>query len=348
MTKTLMLLFFIVGVCIGLWIDLGTNRNQELTFKQSLKRTLFWIAAGLLFAIPLYLYHYKLHDLYNIADFRQYQQDYSSQFRIFENDLERTRHQFGINAVIQFITGYFVEYSLSVDNLFVMMLIFSSFKVNTHDQKRILIWGVAGAIIMRFLFIFLGGMLVKEFHWVMYVFGGFLLYSGIKLILSKEQEEKMDPENMGVVKLFSRFFRVSKKPHGGAFFIQDSGKRYATSLFVVLLVVEFTDVVFAVDSVPAIFGITRDPYLVFASNIFAIMGLRSLFFLLGHSMKKLTTLKYGLSLILIFIGGKMIAHNQLQAMGFREVHSLMVLSAILLLTYITSVFPVRLRRVKQK
>ena len=340
MTKSLMLAIFIISVCIGLWLDLGTKSGEKLNFRQSLKRTLFWVAAGLLFAIPVYMYHYKLHDLTGIADFRQYQLDYSSKFEIYENDLERTRHEFGFNAVIQFITGYFVEYSLSVDNLFVMMLIFSSFKVGADDQKRILIWGVLGAIIMRFLFIFIGGMLVREFHWVMYLFGGFLVYSGLKLMLSKDEDEKMDPESHPVVLLFSRFFRVTKQPHGGAFFIKENGKRYATALFVVLLVVEFTDVVFAVDSVPAIFGITRDPYLVFASNIFAIMGLRSLFFLLGHSMKKLSTLKYGLSLILVFIGGKMIVHDQLLALGFKEVHSLMVLCAILLLTYVSSVAPV--------
>lgn len=343
-----MLFVFVICVCIGLWIDLGTKPNQQLNFKQSLKRTLFWIAAGLLFAIPVYLYHDRLHELLSVADFRQYKQNYSSQFDIYEGDLARTRHEFGLNAVIQFITGYFVEYSLSVDNLFVMMLIFSSFQVSPNDQKRILIWGVVGAIIMRFLFIFIGGMLVREFHWVMYLFGGFLVYSGTKLLLSKEQDEKMDPENHGIVKWFSRFFPVTKKPHGGAFFIKENGKRYATALFVVLVVVEFTDVVFAVDSVPAIFGITRDPYLVFASNIFAIMGLRSLFFLLGHSMQKLTTLKYGLSLILIFIGGKMIVHDQLMSVGFREVHSLMVLGAILLLTYISSVAPVWYKKRKGK
>lgn len=343
-----MLLVFVVGVCIGLWIDLGTKRNQELNFKQSLKRTLLWITAGLLFTIPLYLYHYKLHELITLDDFRRYQQEFSSQFLIYEGDLARTKHEFGLNTVIQFVTGYFVEYLLSVDNLFVMMLIFYSFKVNSGDQKKILIWGVLGAIVMRFLFIFIGGLLIREFHWVMYLFGGFLVFSGTKLMFGKEQDEQMNPENHPVVKWFSRFFRVSKKSHEGAFFIRENGNRYATALFVVLLVVEFTDVVFAVDSVPAIFGITRDPYLVFASNIFAIMGLRSLFFLLGHSIKKLTTLKYGLSLILIFIGGKMIFHDQLAAMGFREIHSLLVLLSILLMTYISSVLPVWYAKRKAK
>jgi tellurite resistance protein TerC len=166
-----------------------------------------------------------------------------------------------------------------------------------------------------------------------------LIYSGLKLLLTKEQEEHLDTENHPIVKWVSRFFWVTKQPHNGAFFVNNNGKRFATSLFVVLMVVEFTDVVFAVDSVPAIFGITRDPYLVFASNIFAIMGLRSLFFLLGHSMKKLSTLKYGLSLILVFIGAKMLFNDKLQFLGFTEVHSLLVLAFILVLTYITSAAP---------
>lgn len=336
--KSLFLAGFLLFVAIGLVLDLGLGRSGSasgMTLKQSARRTLIWISAGLLFAIPLYYLHHHLHQLHTAADFAEFKRLYGSSFTLF-SDAEKCRDAFARESVIQYITGYFVEYSLSVDNLFVMMLIFGAFRVKQEDQKRILIWGVVGAVIMRFLFIFLGGMLIREFHWILYVFGAFLLFSGFRLLIKKEEDEHIDTGNHPMVRLVSRFFRVTTQDPNGKFFIRQHGRSYATALFVVLIVVEFTDVIFAVDSVPAIFGITRDPYIVFFSNIFAIMGLRSLFFLLGHSMKKMSTLQYGLSLILIFIGGKMLLEEKLKAVGFTAVHSLMVLAGILLLTYVSS------------
>lgn len=337
MIKTIFLSAFVIFVGLGLVLDLGIGSSQQesQSFRQSARRTVFWILAGLLFAIPLYFLHHHLHHLYTVQDFAAFKSTYGSSFTIY-NDIDRCRDAFARESVIQYITGYFVEYSLSVDNLFVMMLIFSTFKVNVKDQKRILVWGVIGAVLMRFLFIFLGGLLIREFGWVMYVFGAFLLISGFRLLIKKEEDEHIDTGNHPVVRMVSKFFRVTTQDPQGRFFLRQHGKRYATALFVVLLVIEFTDVVFAVDSVPAIFGITMDPFVVFFSNIFAIMGLRSLFFLLGHSMKKMSTLQYGLSLILIFIGAKMLLHHELKAMGFNEVHSLIVLASILLLTYVSS------------
>lgn len=325
-------------VALGLYADLGLGSKKNSgtpSFRDSLYRTLFWVGLGLLFCFPLYYLHPHLHNLESISDYNNYKVTYGSSLQVFE-DIERTRHEFSVQSVIQYVTGYFVEYSLSVDNLFVMMLIFGSFKVSAHDQKRILVWGVIGAVLMRFLFIFLGGLLISHFHAILYVFGAFLLFTGFKMLLSKDDDQGFDTENHPVIRWSSKYLRVSRQNPEGRFFIRQHGKKYVTSLFIVLLIVEFTDVVFAVDSVPAIFGITRDPYLVFFSNIFAIMGLRSLFFLLGHSLKKMSTLKYGLSLILIFIGGKMIFQKFLDSLGFNEVHSLLVLGSILLLTYISS------------
>ena len=339
--KVLFLLGFMLLVAIGLMVDLGLvgKSQKQLSFKQALWRTLFWIAAGLLFSLMIYGFHHQLHQLHSVADYQQFKTTYLSNFILFDN-IDKCQSSFAKESVINYITGYFVEYSLSIDNLFVMMLIFKSFGVDTQDQKRILVWGVIGAVLMRFLFIFIGGMLVREFHWVMYLFGVFLLYTGIKILFSGGGEETVDTDNHPVVKSVSKIFKVSKNDSQGKFFVRENGKRMVSVLFVVLIMVEVTDVLFAVDSVPAIFGITRDPYIVFFSNIFAIMGLRSLFFLLGHSMKSLSTLQYGLSLILMFIGAKMIFQRQLNAVGFHEVHSLLVLGGILLLTYISSfLFP---------
>lgn len=339
--KLLFLSGFLVLVAFGLIIDLGLlgKEQKTLSSKQAMWRTFAWIGAGLLFSIVIYFFHYSLHGLESVEDFRRFKETYGSNFVVF-NDVAKCKESFAGEAVVSYITGYFVEYSLSVDNLFVMLLIFSSFGIGVSDQKKILVWGVIGAVLMRFLFIFLGGLMIQQFHWMIYLFGVFLIGTGLKMLFSGGDDETIDTENHPVFKWVSRFFRVSREKHTGKFFIVKEGKRYATILFVVLVLVEFTDVLFAVDSVPAIFGITRDPYLVFFSNIFAIMGLRSLFFLLGHGIKNLSTLQYGLSLILIFIGVKMIFQKQLQNLGFNEVHALLVLGSILVLTYVSSfLFP---------
>lgn len=339
--KLLFLTGFLVSVALGLMLDLGFlgKEQKALTPKQAIWRTLAWITAGLLCSLVIYYFHYNLHNLNAVSDFQVFKQTYGSNFIVFD-DINKCRESFSKEAFINYITGYFVEYSLSVDNLFVIMLIFSSFGISTSDQKRILVWGVIGAVLMRFLFIFLGGLMIQQFHWMIYLFGGFLIITGLKVLFSGGDDETINTENHRVFKWVSKFFRISKENHTGKFFIVKDGKRYATLLFVVLVLVEFTDVLFAVDSVPAIFGITRDPYLVFFSNIFAIMGLRSLFFVLGHGIRNISTLQYGLALILLFIGIKMIFQKQLQNLGFNEVHALLVLGSILLLTYISSfIFP---------
>ena len=339
--KLFFLLGFIGFVALGLAMDLGLlgKGGNTVTTRQALWRTMAWITAGLLFSLVIYFFHHHVHGLKTVADYKNFKDTYNSNFIVFD-DVGKCRNSFSKEAVISYITGYFVEYSLSVDNLFVILLIFGSFGISNSDQKKILVWGVIGAVIMRFLFIFLGGLMIRQFHWMMFVFGGFLIMTGLKMLFSKDSEEKMDTENHRVIKWVSHIFPISNNNANGKFFIINNGQRYATILFVVLVLVEFTDVLFAVDSVPAIFGITRDPYIVFFSNIFAIMGLRSLFFLLGHGIKNLSTLQYGLSLILIFIGVKMIFQKQLQQLGFNEVHALLVLGSILLLTYISSfIFP---------
>jgi len=207
-------------------------------------------------------------------------------------------------VALTFLTGYLIEESLSIDNIFVIVLIFQYFAVPAQYQHRVLFWGILGALIMRGLFIGLGTALLARFEWIIYVFGALLVITGVRMAL--KQDEEFEGDQNPVVKLVRRIFPITDGYRGKDFFVLENGKRYATPLMLVLVLVEATDLIFAIDSIPAIFGITRDPFIVFTSNIFAVMGLRSLFFLLAHVVTKFHLLKYGLAVILTFVGVKMI------------------------------------------
>ena len=208
------------------------------------------------------------------------------------------------HTALTFITGYVIEESLSVDNIFVIVLIFSYFKVPEKYQHRVLFWGIIGALIMRGTFIGLGSLLLARFHWVIYVFGALLIITGIRMAFKADDE--FDGDHNPVVKLARRLLPFSADYDGQNFFTVENGKRLATPLFLVLVLVEFTDLIFAIDSIPAIFAVTQDSFIVYTSNIFAILGLRSLYFLLAHVVHKFHFLKYGLAMILTFVGVKMI------------------------------------------
>jgi tellurite resistance protein TerC len=210
----------------------------------------------------------------------------------------------GSEAGLQFLTGYLIEKSLSVDNIFVIALIFSYFAVPRLYQHRVLFWGILGALVMRAIFILAGAALLHRFHWILYIFGAFLLFTGIRMALHRDEE--IHPENNPVLKLVRRLVPVTNGYREGHFFVRHAGKLLATPLFLVLVLVETTDLIFAVDSIPAIFAVTEDPFLVYTSNIFAILGLRSLYFLLAGVMDKFVYLKLGLSAILVFVGAKML------------------------------------------
>jgi len=211
----------------------------------------------------------------------------------------------GSEAAQQFLAAYLVELCLSVDNVFVFILVFAYFKVEPRFQHRVLFWGIIGAVLMRAVFILVGVGVIQRFHWVLYVFGVFLVYTGIKMALPKKDEE-IHPDRNLAVRAFRRFFPVSTQNASGAFFVTESGRRMATPLFIVLLVIETTDLVFALDSLPAVLAITKDGFVALTSNIFAILGLRSLYFALNGVMQLFRYLKVGLAIILVFIGVKML------------------------------------------
>jgi len=210
----------------------------------------------------------------------------------------------GPQAGLEFFTGYLIEKSLSVDNVFVFLLIFTYFRVPAAYQHKVLFWGILGALVMRAIFIAAGVALVHKFHWIIYLFGAFLVITGIKMALAKDKE--IHPERNPVLRLFRRWVPVTEQYEGDRFFVLREGRRWATPLFVALLLVETTDVIFAVDSIPAILAITQDAYIVYTSNVFAILGLRALYFALAGFMKLFHYLHYGLSLILVFVGVKML------------------------------------------
>jgi tellurite resistance protein TerC len=264
-------ILFNIFVAVMLALDLGVfhRRAHTVKFKEALVWSLIWIALAGAFSVLVYFWH-------------------------------------GHTAMLEFITGYVIELSLSVDNLFVFLVIFRYFKVSGQNQHKVLFWGILGALIMRAAFILAGVGLIKRFHWIIYVFGVLLIYSGVKLL--RQEGSSVDPGKNPLLKAFRRLVPVTHDYVDGKFFVRRPAL-YATPLFVVLLVVETTDILFAVDSIPAILAITLNAFIVYTSNVFAILGLRSMYFALSGMMDLFQYLHYGLSCVLIFVGLKMIVSS---------------------------------------
>jgi tellurite resistance protein TerC len=264
-------ILFNVFILAMLALDLGIvgRRKREITFREAIAWSALWMTLAFAFAVVVFFWH-------------------------------------GRAPALQFVTGYIIEVSLSADNLFLFLLIFRYFNVPGEHQHKVLFWGILGALVVRGLFIAAGVGLIERFDWITYVFGALLVYSGLKFLRAGRQE--IHPEKNPVLRLFRRVFSVTDEYHGDRFFVRRAGL-YATPLFIVLLVVETTDILFAVDSIPAVLAITLNAFIVYTSNVFAILGLRSMYFALAGMMDKFHYLHYGLSLVLVFVGLKMIGKH---------------------------------------
>ena len=310
--------------------------------KQAGLMSFFVIALSMCFYFILITYGHLLHGIDSMEKLQQVISSHHHPVKVIPNDLEHSIQLYNQNLGLEYLTGYVVEYALSIDNIFVMVLIFTAFGVAQKNYHRVLFWGILGAIVMRFIFIFVGAALIEKFSWIMYVFGAFLVFTGIKMFLDKDKDDTIDTQNHPVVKFAKKYFKVHDHFVGNKFFVKIEGVKKITPLFLVLLIIEATDLIFAVDSIPAIFSVTKDPYVVFFSNIFAIIGLRSMFFLLAGIIDKFRFLKLGLALLLTFIGLKMLFHNYLDTFGFTTSHSLLIIVGILGLSILFSIiFPER-------
>lgn len=333
---------FLVFIVLILALDLGlfSKKDHVISLKQAGIMSFIMITLALGFYFLLIIDGHQLHGIDSYAKLQQIVKEHKHAITLIPGDFDASLKIYNQNLGIEFLTGYVIEYALSVDNIFVIVLIFSAFAVPEKYYHRVLFWGILGAIIMRFIFIFAGAALINQFSWILYVFGAFLIFTGVKMFFSNTEDDKIDTEKHPVVKFASRFFAIHPKYEGNNFFHKINGKRLITPLFLVLLIVEFTDLIFAVDSIPAIFAVTKDAYIVFFSNIFAIMGLRSMFFLLINIIHKFHYLKTGLAFLLTFIGVKMLAHDYLKLWGFTTEHSLFIILFILTASVVASlVFP---------
>lgn len=329
--ETLFLLGFLVFIFFILALDLGllNKKSDVVSMKQAGLMSFFVVVLSMCFYFLLITYGHLLHGINSMEKLQEVISSHHHAVKVIPGDLENSIQLYNQNLGLEYLTGYVVEYALSVDNIFVMVLIFTAFGVAQKNYHRVLFWGILGAIVMRFIFIFVGAALIEEFEWIMYVFGAFLVFTGIKMFLEKDSEEKIDTQNHPIVKFANRFFKVHNHFVGNRFFVTIEGVKKVTPLFLVLLIVEATDLIFAVDSIPAIFSVTKDPYIVFFSNIFAIIGLRSMFFILAGIIDKFRFLKIGLAILLTFIGVKMLLHHYLDDLGFSTTHSLFVIVGIL-------------------
>lgn len=318
-------LVFTFFVLFLLALDLGVfHRNaHEVSFKEAATWSVVWITLSMLFNVGLYYY----------ADWKFAQDPRLLAIPSFDPSAASWQ------VSLEFLTGYVVEKTLSVDNIFVFVMVFSYFAIPSKYQHRVLFFGIIGALIFRAIFIALGAQLM-QFHFVIYIFGGFLIVTGIKMMFTPDKE--VDPEKNFLIRLFTRFVPVTNELKGQKFFVKQNKRVYATPLLIALLFLELTDVVFAVDSVPAIFALTNEPMIVFTSNIFAILGLRAMYFMLAGAVDKFHLLKYGLSVVLVFVGLKMVWLNDWYGGKFPISWSLgIILGVIAVSVFVSLMFPKR-------
>ncbi len=340
--EVIFFVLFSVFILTVLLIDLlliGRKRHVLSTLEAAIW-TGVWVSFAVGFYFLIYYFGDKLHSISSFSDLQLVAAKYAPHLKLTDGNLEQSLLVYRKNMATEYITGYLIEYTLSLDNVFVILMILNGFSVPQKNYKTVLFWGILGAVGMRFIFIFLGAAMVQRFQWTLILFGAFLIYSGVKIYLERNKEQKIEVAHHPVVRILSKWFRIYPEFKDSKFLHRENGKLFITPLLIVLFVIEFTDLIFAFDSIPAIFSVTRDPYIVFFSNIFAIIGLRSLFFLVIKIFYLFTYLKEGISVLLIFIGLKLVFHHWLDDLGYKSEYSLYFILLVLAGSIVLSVlFP---------
>jgi tellurite resistance protein TerC len=336
----------LVSTILVLDLTVIGKKSHVLSLKESLIWTAVWVTIAMLFYFFLAYHGEKIHGIKDMKHLIEVQQKYAPHLSLDKTNLSKSIEIYRQNMATEYITGYVVEYTLSVDNIFVMLLILTGFSVQAKFYKKVLFWGILGAILLRCIFIFVGAALIQKFEWILFLFGAFLIFSGIKMYIERNETEKIEPHNHWLVKFLSNHLPVFQRYVGGNFFIRKNRKAYITPMLIVLILIEFTDLIFAFDSIPAIFAVTRDPFVVFFSNIFAIIGLRSLFFLLAKIVNLFRFLKIGVAVLLAFVGVKLLVGDWLQHIGFKTIYSLYIILSILAVSILFSLlFPLKTKEV---
>lgn len=331
-------LVFIIGVLMIDLVLVGRNVHVIST-KEAVIWSIIWITLGISFYLVIYFWGHLLHGITSKEKLLEIVHLYNPYLEFKTNSFAEMLNEYKHAQAINYLSGYFIEKTLSIDNIFVMIMILNGFAVPQKDYKLILFWGIFGAIILRFIFIFAGVAIIHRFEWVLFVFGGFLLFQGIKIMFEKEKKAK-DPKDSKLIKWVSRHVNVTTEYGHDSFWFRENGKLIFTPLFLVLIMIEFSDLIFAFDSIPAIFAVSRDPYIVFFSNVFAILGLRSLFFLLANLVTKFRFLKSGVALLLVFVGAKLVFHENLRDWGFQPEYSLYFIGFVMVVSVVLSlIFP---------
>lgn len=340
-TEVILMGSFLLLIVIVLMIDLLVvgRHSHIVSTKEALGWTSVWFILSMGFYVFLKFYGHMLHGIETPAELTDIVSRFAPELRFRMTDFDGMLGEYRNHMSMSYLAGYFIEQTLSIDNVFVILLILQGFSVPQKNYKTVLFWGVLGAIILRFIFIFAGAALIQRFAWILYIFGAFLVFQGIKILIKKDGHDK-DPHDYAIVKFLSRYLNISKEYHGDKFAFNHNKKVFFTPLMLVLVLVEFTDVIFALDSIPAVFSVSLDPFVVFFSNIFAIIGLRSLFFLLANMVDKFRFLNIGVSVLLIFVGVKLLAHHWLEEIGFKSSYSLYFIATTLILSVVfSSLFP---------
>ncbi len=331
MSEILFLVGFVVFIAAILVLDMLVidRKAHVVSIKEAGTWTGIWIGLALLFSAFLWFHGDMVHGIENMQDLQAVAARYASHLELDSNDFEGSLQQYRHYMTVSYISGYLIEKTLSVDNLFVMMMIFTSFSVGKEEYQRVLNWGILGAIVLRFVFIFLGAAIISRFDWILLLFGVLLVYSGVMMYLNRNKEESIDVEKHPLVRFLSKTGRMHPQFEGDKFFMKKDGRWLLTPLFVAVLVIEFSDLIFAFDSIPAVFSVSLDPYVVFFSNIFAILGLRAMFFLLAAIADKFRYLKTGVCVLLVFIGAKMLVHEYFE---IDAIASLLIIVAVLVVS----------------